>query len=244
MTGTATEAHAEFWQIYHMPVVRIPTNHPCCRTMKPARVFTTATAKWEAVIEEVRRIHKTVRPILIGTRSVHDSEYVSRLLTEQGLEHQVLNAHRQKQEAQIIADAGGKGCITVATNMAGRGTDIRLGSRVADLGGLHVLATEYHEARRIDRQLYGRCARQGDPGSAQVFVSMEDELVQQHAPLMLKAIRKCSWKRGKEISSFFSRYLIQSTQQCAEKAALRQRKTVLRTDDWLEEHLGFAGKEL
>jgi preprotein translocase subunit SecA len=212
--------------------------------MQSTRVFTTASAKWTAVVETVRRIHKSGRPILIGTRNVHDSEYVGQLLTDEGLDHQILNARLQKQEAQIIAGAGRKGCITVATNMAGRGTDIRLGAGVAELGGLHVIATEIHEARRIDRQLYGRCARQGDPGSAQAFVSLEDELMQQYATLTLKMLRRCLGGNGREISSSLSRRLVHSTQQHAEKAAYRQRKTVLRTDDWLEEHLGFAGKEM
>ncbi|UCG14127.1 MAG: hypothetical protein JSU72_06575 [Deltaproteobacteria bacterium] len=244
MTGTAAEARAEFWQTYDLPVIVIPTNRPCRRTAMKDRVYTVGVAKWRAVIDEVRRVHQTGRPVLIGTRSVRASEYLGGLLAAKGLQHQVLNAVRQEQEAQIIAGAGQKGRITVATNMAGRGTDIRLGAGVAHLGGLHVVATERHEAGRIDRQLYGRCGRQGDPGSAQAFISLEDELLQQHARLTSAAlVRHCS-NNDREISSPFSRSLVNRAQRRAERVALRQRRDVLRTDDWLDEHLGFAGRDL
>ena len=210
----------------------------------PERVFTSVAAKWEALIDEVRRVHKTGRPILLGTRSVGTSEHLSGLLTTEGFEHQVLNAVRHDQEAQIVASAGLKERITVATNMAGRGTDILLGTGVAKLGGLHVIATERHESGRIDRQLYGRCARQGDPGSAQPFVSLEDELMQQHAHLVSVALARHSADSDREISSMFSRILVDGAQRRAERVSLRQRKDVLRTDNWLDEYLGFAGKEL
>jgi preprotein translocase subunit SecA len=243
MTGTAAEAVAEFWQIYHRPVVIIPTNRPCIRTMLADRVFATAQAKWQAVVAEIHRCHQAGRPVLVGTRSVQASEHLSAMLAAEGLDHQVLNAVRHAEEAQIVAGAGQPGKITVATNMAGRGTDIRLGAGVADIGGLHVIATERHEAGRIDRQLFGRCARQGDPGSAVAFVSLEDELVRRHAQHASAALRGRFGAADREISSALSRHLFNAAQRRAERQALRQRKGVLRTDDWLDEYLGFAGVE-
>ena len=162
MTGTAREVGKELWSVYRLDTVPIPTNRPLRRKALPDHVYVTAEHKWRAIIERVRELHKQGRPILIGTRSVAASEHLSKLLTASQLPHQVLNARQDQQEAQIIAQAGQRGRITVATNMAGRGTDIRLTPDVVELGGLHVLATERHEAHRIDRQLFGRCGRQGD----------------------------------------------------------------------------------
>jgi len=243
MTGTAAEAWREFWQIYRLPVVVIPTNRPCVREYFPDRVFATEAAKWQAVVNEIRRIHKTSRPLLIGTRSVRASERLSEMLTSESLEHQVLNAVRHAEEAQIVAAAGQPGKITVATNMAGRGTDIKLGRGVAESGGLHVMATERHEAGRIDRQLYGRSARQGDPGSADAFVSLEDELVRRHAPHLAAAYARRCGQTDRQISSPLTHRLFDAAQRRAERLALRQRKSVLKTDDWLDEYLGFAGAE-
>jgi len=243
MTGTACEGTREFWQIYHTPVVAIPTNRPCIRRNLPDRVYATDAAKWRAIVDEIQRLHTTGRPILVGTRSVRSSEHLSRLLAEKGLEHEVLNAVRHAEEAQIVAGAGQRGRITVATNMAGRGTDIKLGREVPDLGGLHVLATERHEAGRIDRQLFGRAGRQGDPGTAQTFVSLGDELVTRYLPHLGKIIAKRFGQTDREISSLFTRKLFNHAQRKAERMALRQRKGVLKTDDWLDEYLGFAGSE-
>ncbi|HUU91116.1 MAG TPA: prepilin peptidase, partial [Phycisphaerae bacterium] len=243
MTGTAAEAWREFWQIYHAPVVTIPTNRPCIRKVLPDSVYATEEAKWKAIVGRIRRLHETGRPILVGTRSVRASEHLSRLLTDIGLEHQVLNAVRHREEAQVTAAAGQPGKITVATNMAGRGTDIKLGAGVADLGGLHVLATERHEAGRIDRQLFGRSARQGDPGSAQAIVSLEDELVRRHAPHLSASLRKRYGRTDREVSGPLSRHLFNAAQRRAERLSLAQRKGVLRADDWLDEYLGFAGAE-
>jgi preprotein translocase subunit SecA len=244
MTGTAAEAWREFWQIYHRPVVVIPTNRPCIRTRAPDRVFATEAAKWAAMVEEIRRVHATGRPILVGTRSVRASEHLSGLLAAQGLEHQVLNAVRHAEEAQIVAGAGQEKRITVATNMAGRGTDIKLGRGVADLGGLHVIATERHEAGRIDRQLFGRAGRQGDPGSGLAFVSLEDEILGRYSPHLARMAVRRYGKGDREISSGFTRRLFEIAQGRAERLALRQRKGVLRTDDWLDQYLGFAGAEI
>ena len=243
MTGTGFESRAEFWQIYHKPVVAIPTHRPCIRKKLPDRVFTTIAAKFKAVISEIRAVHKTGRPILVGTRSVEESEHLSSLLTEKGLEHTVLNAVRHAEEAWIVAGAGRQGCITVATNMAGRGTDISLGKNVASMGGLHVIGTQRHEAGRIDRQLWGRCSRQGNPGIAQAFVSLEDELPQRYARIMTAALLRRYGAVDREISSWLPRRLIDRAQHRAERAALRQRKSLLQVDDWLDETLGFAGQE-
>ena len=244
MTGTAAEAGAEFWQVYHLPIVVIPTNRPCIRRMMPDRVFATQQAKWRAIVAEIHSLHDTGRPVLVGTRSVRASELLSQMLTDAGMEHQVLNAVRHAEEAQIVAGAGKSGRITVATNMAGRGTDIKLGSGVAEAGGLHVIATERHEARRIDRQLFGRSARQGDPGSAQAFVAMDDELVARHAAMAGAIMRRRFGQTDREVSSMMTRRLFDAAQKRAQRMALRQRKGVLKTDDWLNEYLGFAGAEV
>jgi preprotein translocase subunit SecA len=243
MTGTAWEAWREFWQIYHLPVVVVPTNQPCVRKHLPDRVFATEQAKWHAVVEEIERAHRTGQPLLVGTRSVRASEHLSGLLTVESLEHQVLNAVRHAEEAQIVASAGQEGRITVATNMAGRGTDIKLGRGVTGVGGLRVIATERHEAGRIDRQLFGRCARQGDPGTAQAMVSLEDELVRRYSPHLSALLRRRHGGTQSEVSSSVTRCLFNRAQRRAERLALRQRKGVLRTDDWLDEYLGFAGSE-
>jgi preprotein translocase subunit SecA len=243
MTGTASEAAAEFWQIYQLPVVKIPTNRPCIRKTMPTLILNTESAKWARIVQEVRRIHETGRPILIGTRSVRASEHLSQMLKTEKLEHQVLNAIYHNQEAQIVAEAGQHGRITVATNMAGRGTDIKLGRGVAQLGGLHVLAAEPNESARIDRQLYGRGARQGDPGSAQGIFSLEDEIAVRYAKNIAAYLKRRYAHTNDDISSAMVRSIFRLAQSRAERLALRRRKSVLRTDHWLDEQLGFAGRE-
>jgi len=258
MTGTAQEATAEFWQIYHLPVVVIPTNRPCVRQYLADLVFPDEAAKWQRIVAEIVRVHATGRPILVGTRSVRASEYLSRLLTEQDLEHRVLNAVHHREEAQIVAQAGQRGWITVATNMAGRGTDIKLGPGIAALGGLHVIAAERNESGRIDRQLFGRCARQGDPGSAQAVVSLEDEFVSRYARSLVNFLKRRQptaraegedaaqgqeQKATAEISSPLTRTAFRYAQWRADRLALRRRKTVIQADHWLDDHLSFAGRE-
>ena len=240
MTGTAVEDRQELWQIYHRPVVPIPTHRPVIRRQAPDRLFNTAEDKWRAIVEEIRRVHATGRPILIGTRSVGASEHLSRLLSDLGLDHQVLNATRHAAEARIVAEAGQGGRITVATNMAGRGTDIKPGRGVAALGGLHVIATERHEAGRIDRQLYGRTGRQGDPGTAVAFLCLEDELFVRYAPHWVR------WLLAARPGALgpIRRRLVHHVQRRAERRARAQRKGVLKADAWLEENLGFAGREM
>ena len=181
MTGTAWEASAEIWEIYQRPVVRIPTNKPCIREHLPVRFFDTMDEKFDAAVERVCDLNERGVPVLVGTRSVLASLEVSKRLTERNRAHRVLNATQTAQEASIVAEAGQRGKITVATNMAGRGTDILLGRGVAELGGLHVISTEPHGSYRVDRQLFGRAARQGDPGAAQMFACAEDDLFVRHA---------------------------------------------------------------
>lgn len=177
MTGTAKTEEDEFKQIYALPVLAIPTNRPLCREASPDCIFRRQNAKFDAIAEEVEALHRVGRPVLIGTTSIDASEYLSSLLTKRKLPHHVLNAKYHEQEAEIIAEAGQRGAITVATNMAGRGTDIKLGEGVAALGGLHVIGCQRHESRRIDNQLLGRAGRQGDPGSSLFYLSMEDDLL-------------------------------------------------------------------
>ncbi len=177
MTGTAITSAREFRKIYRTPVVRVPTNRPVRRQSLPVSVFGTSDQKWTAIVQEVRQLHAAGRPVLIGTRSIDKSEILSRLLTAAGIEHCVLNANEIAQEAEIVALAGHRGKVTVATNMAGRGTDIKLEPGVAELGGLQVIGTEMHDAARIDRQLYGRCGRQGDPGTYRQYLALDDEII-------------------------------------------------------------------
>jgi preprotein translocase subunit SecA len=177
MTGTASSSRRELSKIYRVHVIEIPTNRPPIRRQLPALVFGTADAKWDAVVQDVVEQHQLGRPVLIGTRSIDKSEHLAQLLKTRGLETTILNARHVEQESEIIARAGESGNITVSTNMAGRGTDIKLGQGVAELGGLHVICTELHEAQRVDRQLIGRCGRQGDPGTFRQFLALDDEIL-------------------------------------------------------------------
>ena len=177
MTGTAIDSAAELRRIYHCHVLPIPTNRPAIRQRLPTQVFGTEASKWQAVVEEVCQMHGQGRPVLIGTRSIDKSEILSRMLNERGIPHQVLNANHIAAEAEIVRQAGQQGKVTVSTNMAGRGTDIKLGSDVVDMGGLHVILTEMHDAARIDRQLSGRCGRQGDPGTYRQYLGLDDDLL-------------------------------------------------------------------
>ncbi|MEO1130099.1 MAG: hypothetical protein AAFX05_10405, partial [Planctomycetota bacterium] len=234
MTGTARECATELWQTYRLPVVCLPTHKPCAREPLPQVTVATTEEKWNRVIDEITRVHGGGRPVLVGTRSVAASEQLSTLLHAQGLEHEVLNAVRHAEEAEIVASAGQPGRITIATNMAGRGTDIALGSGVAEAGGLHVLATERHESPRVDRQLYGRAGRQGDPGSARTIAALTDEVIRRYAGPMQWLGRVAGPAR---------RSVFRVAQRRAQAMAARRRRQVMRSDETYEESLGFAGQE-
>jgi preprotein translocase subunit SecA len=243
MTGTAQEAAAEFWHVYRLPVLVIPRHRPCIREQWPDCVFPDTESKWHAVVEEIRRVHATGRSVLVGTRSVAASEELARRLREAGLEFNLLNATRHREEAAIVAQAGQPGRITIATNMAGRGTDIKLGPGMAALGGLHVIATEKHESPRIDRQLYGRAGRQGDPGSARAFLSLEDELFRRFLPGSLRRALTHMLRQRVPGSERAAAAACVLAQHRAAREAYRQRLRVLRHDTWLDESLSFVPPE-
>lgn len=242
MTGTAKTEEGEFEQTYHTNVVQIPTNMPVIRKDLDDKVYTTEKNKFEAVVEEIIKIHSTGQPVLVGTATVEKSEYLSSLLKKRGLNHEILNAKNDKKEAEIVEKAGCINAITIATNMAGRGTDIKLGNndpemeeKVKNLGGLYVIGTERHEARRIDNQLRGRSGRQGDPGVSRFFVSIEDEIIKLYGGA---AIKKAS-KRLKEdehgaISSKRLSRAIENAQKGIEGKNLQQRKDVLKYDNVID----------
>jgi preprotein translocase subunit SecA len=242
MTGTAREVQRELWSVYRLAVVSVPTNRPPQRQGGGTRVYTTAAAKWEAVVEGVTRLHAGGRPILVGTRSVAASEHLSRLLTTAGLPHQVLNARQDREEAEMVARAGEPGQITVATNMAGRGTDIRLAPEVVKRGGLHVIATEGHEARRIDRQLFGRCGRQGDPGSYELLASLEDELFTVYASGLWRWFSILMRHHHRPIVPWLGTFMLRRVQQAAEHLHARTRRDLLTLDEHLETALAFSGR--
>jgi len=228
MTGTARTAKRELKRVYRLPVLVIPTHRPCIRRPLPNRVFTTLAAKWRAAAETTRELVRQGRAILVGTPSVEASLGLSTILTELGIEHRVLNATRHAEEAEIVARAGETGRVTVATNMAGRGTDILLEDAVRRAGGLHVIATEYHTSARIDRQLVGRSARQGDPGSFQFFLSLEDELLRViPPPRMEKLRRKAKPNAAGELAAKWSSLFIK-TQQRLERLHVKQRRQLLK----------------
>jgi preprotein translocase subunit SecA len=226
MTGTAASDARELRRIYKVHVFKVPTNRKGRRVWVPDRVFSTEDEKFRAVADQIIDWHKTQVPVLIGTRSIEKSEKLSALLTAAGIEHQVLNAKNHEIEAQIVAQAGQPGRVTVATNMAGRGTDIKLGEGVAEVGGLHVIGTERHEARRIDRQLAGRCARQGDPGFCQFFVSLEDEIIEAFGEKPAARLRRRYQGRG-ELTSNAMRRLVFSAQAKKERQHFRDRKLLM-----------------
>lgn len=234
MTGTAETEAEEFLDIYKMGVLPIPTNREVKRIDINDSVYKSKREKNHAILEEIRAIHAEGRPILVGTVSVEASEQLSRLLNKNSLPHSVLNAKYHEKEAEIVTRAGQKGAITIATNMAGRGTDIKLGQGVSDIGGLHVIGTERHESRRIDRQLRGRCARQGDPGSSHFFISLEDTVMRLFAQgNMIKIMERLGMEEGMEISHPMLNKSIESAQKKVEQHHFQMRKRTLEYDDVL-----------
>ncbi len=227
MTGTAWASKTELHKIYRCHVIPVPTNRPPRRIKLDTLVYPTEKAKWLAIVKEIQELHAMGRAILIGTRTIDKSEILSSLLQKVGIEHQVLNANHIEAEAGIVADAGQWGKVTVSTNMAGRGTDIRLPEEVLQIGGLHVICTELHESARIDRQLIGRCGRQGDPGSYRQYLSLEDEIIEKaYGPK--KAAKFAALGEGAEDRLFNNKIKkFYRAQKKVEKKSYRSRKTML-----------------
>lgn len=243
MTGTAHEAADEFWHIYRLPVMSIPTNRPVIRDVWEPRYFVEADDKWAAIRDEVVAVHAEGRPVLVGTRSVKSSETIAKLLDQAGVKYRLLNAINHAEEAQVVREAGYEKVITIATNMAGRGTDIKLAPAVAQRGGLHVIVAERNDSGRIDRQLIGRCARQGDPGSTRMFASMNDDLLIRFGSDIVKKMAKAALAEKPEQGKKLASLSCDLAQGSAQRLASKQRKTVLRTDTWLDEALIFAGSD-
>jgi preprotein translocase subunit SecA len=233
MTGTAETEANEFHDIYKLDVLVIPTNRPVIRKDANDRIYKTRREKYSSVVEEIKGCHAKGQPVLVGTASVEASELVSRMLKREKIPHNVLNAKYHRQEAEIVARAGQYGTVTISTNMAGRGTDIKLGDGVAELGGLHVLATERHESRRVDRQLRGRCARQGDPGSSRFYVSFEDDLMRNFgaSERMTAMMERFGLKDGEELEHPWLNRSVETAQKRVEQRNYMIRKRTLDFDD-------------
>lgn len=251
MTGTAKTEEGEFQSTYNINVVQIPTNKPVIRADLHEKVFRTEKEKYNAVVEEIIKIHKTKQPILVGTVSIEKSELLSDLLNKKGIKHEVLNAKHHEKEAAIISKAGKLGAVTIATNMAGRGTDISLGAGdkeeekiVKELGGLYVIGTEIHETRRIDNQLRGRSGRQGDPGTSRFFVSLEDEVIKLYGGKSIERIMKrVGTKENGAIENKSISKAIERAQRAIEGKNFEIRKNVLQYDDVINEQRKVIYKE-
>ncbi|MDY6821195.1 MAG: preprotein translocase subunit SecA [Deferribacterota bacterium] len=232
MTGTAYTEAAEFKEIYNLDVIVIPTHKPMIRKDLPDVIYKTTKEKFDAIVEEIVKLNKQGRPVLVGTVSIEKSEYLSSLLRRKGIKHQVLNAKYHEKEAAIIAEAGKKGAVTIATNMAGRGTDIKLREGVVELGGLHIVGTERHEARRIDNQLRGRSGRQGDPGSSRFYISLEDDLLRIFGSEKISYImNKIGIKEGEPIEHPMISRAIEGAQKKIESMHFEIRKHLLEYDN-------------
>lgn len=240
MTGTASEAAREMAAVYRLEAVAVPTHRPCIRVQLPDRLCADAAAKWQAVADIVAERRARGQPVLIGTRSVEASEHLSRVLQTRDLPHQVLNARQDAQEAAIVSRAGQRGAITVATNMAGRGTDIGLGDGVAASGGLCVVLTEFHESSRIDRQFFGRCARQGDRGEAVAVVALDDDLFRMHGQAEAGMLRLAFAAGGEKAAIGLARTRA-AAQRRAERIHARTRRDTLRHDRQLDRMLSLSG---
>lgn len=241
MTGTGSEERSELEKIYELPVKRIPTNRPAQRICRPELIYATKDAKWTAIVNSVITERAYGRPILIGTRTVKDSEYVDDLLTAAGLKHQVLNARQDEDEATIIARAGHYGQVTVATNMAGRGTDIKLDKGARAAGGLHVICCERNVSGRIDRQLAGRCGRQGDPGSYQAILSLDDMLLENMMRPLVGILKSFALDDGLVRPMWLARFITKVAQKLTEREYRAIRKTMMHVDKKREAMLAFSG---
>jgi len=237
MTGTAVTEAEELAEIYELEVIIVPTDRPIAREDMPDLVFRSVPAKWNAVVEDISEKYDEGRPVLVGTVAIETSEMLSELLTRRGVTHEVLNAKQHQREASIVAAAGARSAVTIATNMAGRGTDIKLGEGVAGIGGLHVIGTERHESRRIDNQLRGRSGRQGDPGSTRFFVSFEDDLMKRFAPEWLPGMMaKLGMEEDTPLESKMVTKAIEQAQQRVEGYNFDIRKHVVEYDDVMNTH--------
>jgi len=236
MTGTAKTEEEEFRNIYNMRVIVIPTNKPIARDDRPDLIYATMDGKFRAVVEDIAARHKKGQPVLVGTVAIETSELISQYLSKKGIRHNVLNAKNHEREAEIIALAGEKGSVTIATNMAGRGTDIKLGEGVVELGGLAVIGTERHESRRIDNQLRGRSGRQGDPGITQFYLSMEDELMRRFGSDNMKnMMQRLGMDDSQPIQSKMVSRAVESAQKRVEGNNFDARKQLLQYDDVLRQ---------
>jgi preprotein translocase subunit SecA len=236
MTGTAADSAAEFRETYGLRVAVIPTRLPCRRLMLPDRMFLDAESRWRAVEREIARLHQTGRPVLVGCRTIENSEQLARRLDRSGIGYQLLNGMQTAAEAEVIARAGRRGAVTIATNMAGRGTDIKLEPGVAELGGMHLVSVERNESQRVDRQLIGRVGRQGDPGSYQFFLSTDDPLFMRFAPDLCQQIKSSNHTNG-EVQRNFSRQ-VRAAQKRSEAAGRTTRKELAAADHWFCDELG------
>jgi preprotein translocase subunit SecA len=236
MTGTASEVASELWAVYRLRVATIPTHKPGRRVRAGDQVYGRSAQKWKAVVAAIKAQGADSRPVLVGTRSVAASETLAEHLDQAGIPYRLLNARQDKDEAEIISEAGQPGRVTVATNMAGRGTDIKLGPGVAERGGLHVIATELNDSGRIDRQLFGRCARQGDAGSCQSILAIEEDLIATFLPSAtpLRALTR--------LPLWLGRIVFRMAQWRAERAYSRARRDLLDLDDYLGDILAFSGR--
>ncbi|HEY4670222.1 MAG TPA: preprotein translocase subunit SecA, partial [Tepidiformaceae bacterium] len=237
MTGTAETEAEEFAKIYELEVVVVPTHRPMIRRDEADVVYINEKAKFNAVVTEIEDMHNQGRPVLVGTTSIEKSEYLGALLLRKGIQHDVLNAKQHEREAHIIEGAGQRGAVTIATNMAGRGTDIKLGPGIADVGGLHVIGTERHESRRIDNQLRGRSGRQGDPGSSRFFVSFGDDIMKRFAPEWVPGMmQKLGMTEEMPLESRMVTRAIEQAQQKVEGHNFDVRKRLVEFDDVINEH--------
>ncbi len=244
MTGTAKTEEEEFKKIYGLEVVVVPTNRPMIREDKPDVVYKTVASKYRMVVEEIVERHKKGQPVLVGTTSIENSETLSSMLKKRGVPHKVLNAKYHAEEAAIVAEAGQKGAVTIATNMAGRGTDIVLGEGVKELGGLHIIGTERHESRRIDNQLRGRAGRQGDPGSTQFYLSMQDELMKRFgADNVMGMMERLGFEEDQPIESKLITRSVESAQKRVEGNNFDVRKVVLQYDDVMNQQRTILYKQ-
>lgn len=240
MTGTALGSEGELREFYRLPVIPIPVHRPCLRRMLDLRTFASRKGKLRAIADESIQRSRNQQPVLIGTGSVEESESISNLLTGQSIRHTVLNGLQDAAEADVIARAGHAGMITVATNMAGRGTDIKPDCVAIDAGGLHVIGTQLHPCPRVDRQLAGRAARQGDPGSCRFYASADDPLVKFHAPELARDMRSDAGEEGECQSDFATR--LSKAQDAATRNAVEARRQMIAHDDWIESvQASFAG---